>query len=73
MSHRLNLAVAAVVSPAKSEFLPDLSDNPRLALSVLCRCSDKVFIRDKSPIVTLANLRRDIGIVLPLKPAEPAP
>jgi hypothetical protein len=66
-------AVAPVVPPTKSEFRLGLSDDPRLALSVLCRCSDRVFIRGKSPMVTLANLCRDIAIVLPLKPEEPAP
>jgi len=65
-------AIAPVVPPIRSVARPGLSDDPRLALSVLCRCSDRVFIRGKSPTVTLANLRRDMALVLPLTAEETA-
>lgn len=63
-------AVAPVVPPVKAEVRPGLSTDPLLALAILCRCSNTVFIRDRSPTVSLANLARDIAIVLPLSTKE---
>jgi hypothetical protein len=65
-------AIAPVAPPAKSVIRPGLSDNALLSLSVLCRCSDHVFIREKIPMVTLANLKRNIALALPLTLSEPA-
>ncbi len=65
-------AVAAVVPSAGSLHRTGLPDDPRFLLAVLCRCSDKVFIRDKSPIVTEANLLRRVALVLPKQQRESA-
>ena len=62
--------IVAVVAATGSVVRSSLSDDPLMSLAVLCRCSNKVFIRGKSPMVTFANLERDIGLVLPLTTLE---
>lgn len=62
--------IVAVVAANGSVGRSSLSHDPLMSLAVLCRCSNKVFIRGKSPMVTFANLERDIGLVLPLTTLE---
>ena len=62
--------IVAVVAATGSVVRSSLSDDPLMSLAVLCRSSSKVFIRGKSPMVTFANLERDIGLVLPLTTLE---
>lgn len=58
-------AVVPVVFGATADTPALTSTNPQLALAVLCRCSDKVFIRDKDPIITIALLENDYSLALP--------
>lgn len=60
-------AVVPVVLGTGSDARPLRRCNPALALAVLCRCSDKVFIRDKEPILTSALLEKDYSLALPRK------
>lgn len=64
--------MASVVQSPKvaSQHHASFSTDPQLVLSVLCRCSCAVFVRDRSPLVTLANLSRDLALVLPLSTKE---
>ncbi len=56
--------VASVVAAGSSMRVVGLSDDPRLAIHVLSRCSNKVFIRGKSPVVSLETLSRHIALVV---------
>ncbi len=60
-------AVVPVVLGASAGVPARSNNNPRLAFAVLCRCSDRVFIRDKEPIITLALLEKDYSLALPRK------
>ncbi len=57
-------AVAALIPGFQCKPKPGVSDDPRLVVAILCRCSERAFIRGKSPIVTDETLDRDMGIVL---------
>lgn len=42
-----------------------LTDNLQLTVAVLARCSDTVFLRRKSPIVTPSHITRSVTLILP--------
>jgi len=58
-------AVAAVRANAEGEMVPGLTDQPLLILAVPTRCSDRVFLRDREPAVSLDRLCRSITLLLP--------
>ncbi len=66
-------AIAPVVEPKRCVLRPGVSDDPKVVVAVLCRSSAKVFIRDKSAIVTLPHLNREIALALPYAPKDPNP
>ncbi len=57
--------VAAVLLNAPGESIRGLTDQPRLVLAVLCRCNDRVFIRDRAPAVTEDRLFRSVTLLAP--------
>ncbi len=59
-------AVAPVVSLASGDLAAHSMENASLAIAVLSRCSSKVFIREKQPIITVALLERELALALPL-------
>ncbi len=63
-------AVAAVVPRERGEYRPGFSDDPRLVIAVLSRCSKSVFIRGKSPLLSSEILNRPLAIVLPREHSE---
>ncbi len=58
--------VAAVLVNTPGKVFPGISDNPRLALAVLARCSGGIFIRDRPPVITSDQIKRSVTLIAPL-------
>ncbi len=65
-------AVAAVLVNAPGNVFPGISDNPRLALAVLARCSGGIFIRDRPPVITSDHIKNTITLIAPLSWRPPS-
>lgn len=58
-------AAASVSANTSGRSIAGLTDNPRLQLAVLARCSAKVFIRDWPPVISIEKLTRDVTLIAP--------
>ena len=65
-------AVAAVDRTARGEQIAGFTDDPRLLLAVLARCSGHVFLRDRSPSLSTPQLIATIDLLVPRSWKEPA-
>lgn len=45
--------------------LPGIGDNPRVVLAVLARCAGGVFLRDRSPHISLNQIKRSVTLIAP--------
>jgi len=59
-------AMMAVCENSLGTVVPQLCDNPRVILAVLTRSTSKLFIRNWTPVITMAKLRRSVTLLAPL-------
>ena len=64
--------VAAVLANAPGKVFPGISDNPRLVLAVLARCSGGIFIRDRPPVITSDQMKKTVTLIAPLSWKAPS-
>lgn len=64
--------VAAVLVNAPGQVFPGISDNPRLVLAVLARCSGGIFIRDRPPVITSDQIKNTVTLIAPLSWKAPS-
>lgn len=57
--------IAGVLRNAPGELRPGITDDPHLALAVLARCTDSVFLRDSVPVPGDDRLFRPATLLLP--------
>lgn len=64
--------VTAVDRTARGEQIAGFTDDPRLTLGVLARCSGHVFLRDRSPSLSTPQLIATVDLLVPRSWKAPA-
>lgn len=65
-------AVAVAERSTRGDLLPGLTDDPRLVLAVLTRCTGRIFLRDRDPSITSDQIQKPVVLLLPPSWKEPA-
>lgn len=64
-------AVAVADPAARGESITGFTDDPRLVLAVLARCSGRVFLRDRAPSISTPQIRATLDLLVPRSWKEP--
>ena len=64
-------AVAAAEPTCRGESIAGFTDDPRLVLAVLARCSGRVFLRDRAPSISTPQIRATLDLLVPRSWKEP--
>lgn len=57
--------VAGVLSNSVGDSIPGLTDDTKVMLAVLARCTHHAFLRDGAPVISFALLARNVTLLIP--------